>query len=134
MSGGLTLGSLSVTTVAWIDDAEGMLTNGPVGGDLIGWDDEPGAEWVPGPAEPWTWTLGLLLKGTTESARLANLRALQALQDGVERTITRTYTAGSAISESCQGVVTLVEPLWDFALASRIAVMLTVQSINPWTV
>ena len=127
------IGTLDVATVAWIDDAEGLLSNGPIGGDLEEWDDEPGAEWVPGPAEPWTWPLGLLLKGATESARLANLRTLQALQDGAERTITRTYTAGSAISESCQGVVTLVEPIWDFALASRIGAMLTVQSISPWT-
>lgn len=134
MSGSLTIGTLNVLTVAAIIDAQGLLTNGGYDGDLIEWDDEDGAEWLPGPFEPYTFPVGLRLLGDTESARLANLRTLQALLPGAPvRTITRTYTAGSAISESCQGVVTLVEPIWDFSMASRIGALLTIQALTPWT-
>lgn len=128
--GDLQIGTLVISTVARITDASGLLQNGPVRGDLVPLDFQPGAVWLAGERDAWSFDVPLVLKGADEAALLANLRTLQALQDGVERTITRTYTAGSAISESLTGVVTLVQPAWDFGVRGRFNVVLVIQATS----
>ena len=75
----------------------------------------------------------VILKGADESARLSNLRTLQALADGTERTLTRTFTAGSAISESCTGVLQSVILSWGFNLRDRVGVQLLFTATTVWT-
>lgn len=131
--GNAVIGTLDVSTVAYIEDASGLLGVGPYRGDLIELDFVAGAVWEAGEVGTYSFDLPLLLKGADESAILANFRTLQALQDGVAKTITRTFTAGSAVSESCTGVVTLVQPAWDFGMAKAFRVILIVQVLTEWS-
>lgn len=130
--GTLTIGTLDVSTVAHIEEPEGILGNGGHKGDLIEFDFEAGAEWLPGEFEAYSWAVGLLMRGDTESAILTNLRTLQALVDGTERTLTRTFTATSAVSETCQGVVTACEPAWDMRVKGALRAVLMIQQLTEW--
>lgn len=130
--GNAVIGALDISTVAYITDARGLLQNGPVRGDLIELDFVPGAVWEPGEFGTYSFLLPVLCKGADESARLANFRTIQALQDGATRTLTRTFTAGSAVSESCTCVVTLAEPAWDFGMADKFEVLLVIQVLTEW--
>jgi hypothetical protein len=125
--GNAVIGTLDLSTVAYITDASGLLGNAPIGGDLVEMDFQPGAQWEAGEPQAYSFDLPLLLKGSTESAILANFRTLQALADGTERTITRTFTAGSAVSESATCVVASVTAAWDFGMRGRFNAVLIIQ-------
>lgn len=126
--GDLTIGTLTVSTVARIADASGLLSNAPYRGDLVPMDFQPGGVWLGGEEDVWSFDVPLLMKGATEGELIANLRSVQAVADGTEKRITRTFTSGTtATTESCDGVVTSVTPVWDFAMRPKLTAIVMVQ-------
>lgn len=106
----LTIGTLDLSTVAHIESWEGILDAGEASGDLIPFDFTAGAVWVPGQPGPYSFVVPLAMKGTTPATAVPQLQAVQALI-GTEYTFTREYLS---TTETCQGVVTSVTPVWDF--------------------
>lgn len=123
----LTIGTLDLSTVAHIESWEGILDAGTVGGDLIELDFQPGAVWVPGERETYSFVVPLAMKGTTPTTAVPQLQAVQALI-GVEKTFTREYLSST---ETCQGVVTSVTVVWDFAESRQLLrAVLTCQNLD----
>ena len=133
--GDLKIGNAYLSTYAYISDASGLLQEPPTRGDLVEMDFQPGAQWIAGQVDAYTFDVPVIMKGSDEGTIIANLRSLQALADGTEYTIKRTFTSGTtSINEDCTGVVTSVTPAWDFGVRKKLAAMIVIQNTSGgWT-
>jgi hypothetical protein len=130
----LIVGTLDLSTIAGITSAEGILLEPPISGDLIELDFTPGGQWIPGVAEPYTFDVPLLFNAATAEAAMAQLRQVQALVDGVPRTITRRLVVGAAtVDETCTGVCSAAVQIgWDLDVYSRVSCVLLIQALTGW--
>jgi hypothetical protein len=130
----LSIGTTDLSDTAYITSWEGILNAAPYRGDLVELDFRPGAVWQPGEVGAWTFEVPLVMRSQDTGTAVAQMRAIQALCDGEEHTVVRTFTSGTAsVSESCQGVVTSATPVWDFGFRSRVGLLLTVQALTGWS-
>jgi hypothetical protein len=124
---------VDIHQIAHITDASGLLGNGPHGGDLIPFAWEDGADWQPGPRQPYTFDVPVAMKGDTEQTRLGNLRALQQLEGqtvGLRRIVD---TGHETVTEYCLAVVVnAVTVRWDLRTRKFLRATLIVQVLQPW--
>lgn len=129
------IGATDLSTTAYITSWEGILLAQPYRGDLIELDFTAGAAWEAGEAAPYTIDIPLVMKGTDVGTAISQMRAIQALADGTEKSIVRTLTSGTtSVSEANTGVVTSATPVWDLRNRKRVGLVLTVQVTDVWAV
>jgi hypothetical protein len=94
-----------VETVGCIMSFDGIFTEGPYGGDLLEFDWQPGAVWIPGPKKTYTFDVPLSLAGPTYADTQAALTTIK-LWRGQNLTLTRKYMSGvTAKVETCTAVM-----------------------------
>lgn len=132
----LIVGSLDLSTIAGITSAEGILAEPPIAGEVVELDFTPGGQFIAGPPEPYTFDVPLIFTAPTADAAMGQLRSVQALADGVPRTITRRLVVdGVTVNETCTGVITAaVQVTWNFDVYTRVGAVLLIQCMSGgWT-
>lgn len=99
------VGALDVENYGCIQSWDGILSEGPYGGDLIEQDWVAGAEWVPGPRKVYSFDVPLLLDAMTLDANLMSLDTIKSWQ-GNTQTLSRIFTINSTVrTQTCSGVM-----------------------------
>lgn len=124
-------GGADIATLAHITSFEGILSTGPVGGDLIEFDWTPGAVWQPGAARTYSFEVPVTMLSHDPDTALKQLRTMQGWV-GVQRTLTRRLTVdGVDIAETCQAVLaSAIAVRWDFRIRGKIDATLVVQNLS----
>lgn len=130
----LIVGALDLSSIAGITDASGILMDPPISGDLVELDFVAGGQWVPGPPEPYTFDVPLVMASPVQDVAMGQLAQVKALVDGVPRTVTRRYVRdGVTVTETCTGVCSAaVQIEWSFDVRGRVAAVLMIQALSPW--
>lgn len=131
----LLIDAFDLGTVAAITNWDGLLDVGPPRGDLVEFDFQGGAQWIPaGVFDAYTMVVPLVMKATPEDAAVADALALGAYL-GVEVTLTRrTLLDGVLTDHTAQAVLTSRPTAWSLDTLGRVPVTLTFQNlIGIWT-
>jgi hypothetical protein len=118
-------------TVAAITSWDGLLDVGEPKGDMITFDFQGGAVWVPaGVFDAYTMVIPIVMNADTEDAAVADVLALEAYL-GVEVTLTRrTLLAGALVDHTCSAVLTSRPTQWDLDYLGRVPVTLTWMNLD----
>ena len=119
--------------MAAIVNWDGLLDVGEPKGDLVVFDFEGGAVWLPaGVVDAYTMVVPIVMKATPEDAAIADVLLLDALL-GVEVTLTRRLLkAGALVDHTCQAVMSSRPTQWDLDVLGRVPVTLTFQNLTGW--
>ena len=129
----LKIDGTDLSTGAYITSWDGILSAQPYRGDLIELDFVAGAVWEPGEAAAYTFEVPLVMRSQDHNVAVSQMRTIQAFADGDEHRITRVFTSNTtAVTESCDGVVTSATPNWDLRFRSRVGLLLTIQVTSAW--
>ena len=130
MANTLTVGALNLSTIAHITGWEAILTPAPAAGDLYVTDFAPGGQWDPGPNQPYTYDVPLIMAGQTPDVSVPQYEQLVALLN-VQVTVTRTYLTAS---HTHIGVPTSVNMAWDLDAPSQLRAVLSILNLSGgWT-
>ena len=129
----LLINGFDLETVAGITNWDGLLDTGEPRGDLVVFDFQEAAVWVPADAfEPHTIVVPVVMRATPEDAAVADVLALGAYL-GVEVTLTRKAVLdGVLTSHTCTAYMTSRPTTWDLDVLGRVPVTLTFQALTPW--
>lgn len=127
-----------VQTLADIADMSGILSNGPIRGNLIVKDWTAGATWIPGPPDSYVMPLPLVMKSNTdEGVALGQLRDVVALATpGTPFTLTRVVMDGATqVTETCTAVVfDAIDTEWSFEERNLVGCTLLLRNLSGvWT-
>lgn len=127
-------GATDVQTLADIADMSGILSKGPVRGDLVVKDWVAGATWIPGPADSYVMPLPLIMKSDTdEGVAIHQLRSVVALATpGTPFTLTRVVMVNSSqVTETCTAVVfDAIDTEWSFDARNLLGVTLLIHNLS----
>lgn len=131
----LLVDGVDLATWAMISSAEGLLSTGPIGGDVIERDWVPGAIWQPGPAKTYTFEVPWVMRSSQQATAMQLYRDLvAACKMGQQVTLTRRLTVGvglTQISETCQAVcASAVTVSWDFGRRAQFGAVTTWQNLS----
>jgi len=130
----LLIDAFDLAAVAGITNWDGLLDVGPPRGDLVEFDFQGGAQWIPaGVFDAYTMVVHVVMKATPEDAAVADVLALNAYL-GVEVTLTRkTLLDGVLTSHTCRAVMSSRPTQWELDFLGRVPVTLTFQNLTGWT-
>lgn len=132
MTGTATFNGVNLSTTALITDWSGLLTPPPHDGDVIEYDWSAGADWDPGETEAFSIDVPLLMRSQNMDTAIGDAQAIQALVDGQQHTLTRTYTPhGVTVTQSVPAVMTGAAMVTDFG-ARQVRLVCILQLLAAW--
>jgi hypothetical protein len=129
----LLIDGFDLESIAGITDWNGLLDTPPPKGDLLTFDFQSGAVWVPsGAFDAYTIVVPIVMRGVPEDVALADVVTLDGFL-GVEVTLTRrAMLGGSLVDHTCQAVMTSRPTTWELDILGRVPVTLTFQALSGW--
>ena len=127
----LLIGADDVQDWAWIVDANGLLSDGPAGGEVVPLDLTDGGMWRPQARPPYSFDVPVLMISTQQDVALGQLRHLQGYL-GQPATLTRKIIVdGATVQETCTGVLaSAVQVQWDLERRSQVRATLIFTNLS----
>jgi hypothetical protein len=128
------MGTLDLETIAGITDWNGLLDTGPPKGDLLTFDFQGGAVWIPSDTfDAYTLVVPVVMRGVPEDVAIRDVLSLESYL-GLEVTLTRrAMVNGELVDSTCQAVMTSRPTTWELDVLGRVPVTITFQALGPWT-